>query len=117
MLFSPVQIHDLLSSLLSNASEGDGVHTAMLLVPQGQLLACATSSYVAPDESASAQDPENLDEEDETHLSGDDEDDDEEPYLDKPERLRLLSGLASQWEEEESPRVECEVRSSMTLHD
>jgi hypothetical protein len=37
------------------------------------------------------------------------EDDEDVVYLDHPERLRLLLGLASQWEEESSPRVECEA--------
>jgi hypothetical protein len=44
-----------------------------------------------------------------------DEDEGEEPYLDGPERMRLLCGLASQWEEDESPRVECEVTSDVLL--
>jgi hypothetical protein len=50
--------------------------------------------------------------EDEDGDEGDEEEEevtDSEPWLEGPERLRLLLGLASQWEEDESPRVECEV--------
>jgi hypothetical protein len=111
MLFSPDQIHSLLESLLSvGAAEGNGLHTAMLLIPQGQLIACATASYAAHEDSTSTGDLADLTEEGNAEGLEDEGEVDDEPYLDAPERLRLLSGLASQWDEDESPRVECEVR-------
>jgi hypothetical protein len=82
MLLSPLQLHADLSRLTSPSPSEP--HTALLILPHGRLL-CSASKY---DEMEFAED---------------------EPYLDEPERLRLLCGLASQWEEDESSRVECEV--------
>jgi len=84
MLLSPASCHDQLKSLLSNDS---GPHTALLATPEGQLVCCASIERLdEPEDEASA-----------------------EPWLDEPERIRLLLGLLSQWQQEESPRIECEV--------
>lgn len=114
MLVSPIRVHKLLSGLLG-ATDAEGPHTALLITPQGQLLAQAT----APDDDEDGEengdaegddeDGADKDDEEEQDEGDDDDDDDDEPYLEGPERLRLLLGLASQWEEDESPRVECEV--------
>lgn len=84
MLIAPQKVRLQLLGCLSTGSED--AHTAMILLPNGQLLASA-SVYDEMDA------PE----------------DDDEPYLDEPERLRLLAGLASQWEDGQSPKIECEV--------
>jgi len=84
MLLSPASCHEQLTSLLS---QDIGPHTALLATPHGQLVCC--SSKERPDE----QEGEST----------------AEPWLDEPERIRLLLGLLSQWEQEESPRIECEV--------
>ncbi|KAL1405120.1 hypothetical protein Q8F55_008743 [Vanrija albida] len=110
VLISPARINDLLTSLLDNDS-GAGPHTALLITPQGQLLSHVTLSY--DDEADEDADDEGQDADGEPNGEAGDldaEDDaEEEPWLEGPERLRLLLGLASQWEEDESPRVECEL--------
>jgi hypothetical protein len=68
-----------------------------LILPQGQLLSSATAYNDYPEENG------------EEDANGGTDESGDEPYLDDPERMRLLLGLASQWEEDESPRVECEV--------
>lgn len=125
MLISPIRVHQVLDGLLG-ATDAEGPHTALLITPQGELLAKAT----VPDEDdddedgdaegrdedggdqeggdQGGEDRKEPDEDDDGDDDGDEEEDDE-PYLEGPERLRLLLGLASQWEEDESPRVECEV--------
>lgn len=118
MLVAPIRIHELLAGLL-DADEEAGPHTALLITPSGQLLAHATVPEDEEEESGSEApngenyDGEGSDEEggeDKGNDSGSEEDsEDDEPYLEGPERLRLLLGLASQWEDDESPRVECEV--------
>lgn len=110
MLVSPIRVYGLLSGLLG-ASDADGPHTALLITPQGQLLAKATVDDEDFEENGDAEGDgeDGADKEDEEEQEDGDEDDDDEPYLEGPERLRLLLGLASQWEEDESPRVECEV--------
>jgi hypothetical protein len=108
MLLSPLRIHDLLQSLLSfDAGTCEGLHTALLLVPQGQLIACATTPYFPSNDTQSVT---TSDQAAFSDLADEEDEQGEEPYLDAPERLRLLSGLASQWEDDDSPRVECEVR-------
>ncbi|KAL0247005.1 hypothetical protein I308_104038 [Cryptococcus tetragattii IND107] len=102
MLISPAKIHACLSALLSSTSTS-GPHTALLITPQGQLISAASI-------------PED---EDENEGSGEGEEGDgvtetggmiaEELYLDPPARLRLLLGLASQWNQGESPKMECEL--------
>lgn len=116
MLVSPIRVHKLLSGLLG-ASDADGPHTALLITPQGQLLAKATVDDEDYEENGDAEgdDEDGADKEDEDEQEDGDEEDDDEPYLEGPERLRLLLGLASQWEEDESPRVECEVGDALPL--
>ncbi|WWD19861.1 hypothetical protein CI109_104328 [Kwoniella shandongensis] len=97
MLISPSHIHSLLTSLLSPLSTS-GPHTALLILPQGQLL---SSAFIDQDEGEDGNEDEDEEEEG--------EDEDNEPYLEKPERLRLLLGLASQWNEGESQKMECEL--------
>ncbi|KAK1922174.1 hypothetical protein DB88DRAFT_497442 [Papiliotrema laurentii] len=87
MLLSPAYCHDRLTDLLSNHG---GPHTALLATPNGQLVSRATTDR----SSLSAESEEGLE---------------SEPWLDEPERTRLLLGLLSQWEEHESPRIECEL--------
>ncbi|TXT04341.1 hypothetical protein VHUM_04108 [Vanrija humicola] len=117
VLISPARINDLLTSLL-DADSGAGPHTALLITPQGQLLSHVTLSYDDDDGEGDDGEDDGDGEEDANHADGeangdaadgDTDDDAEEPWLEGPERLRLLLGLASQWEEDESPRVECEL--------
>lgn len=95
MLLSPLQLHHDLQALTSPTA---GPHTALLILPQGRLL-CSASRY---DETFTGDENENENENEE-------ENEDEQPYLEEPERLRLLCGLASQWEEDDSSKIECEV--------
>lgn len=83
MLVSPALCHDRLQSILGESSTGP--HTALIATPNGQLVSSASNPR------------------------SEDEADSDEPWLDEPERIRLLLGLLSQWEEDESPRIECEV--------
>ncbi|GMK57103.1 hypothetical protein CspeluHIS016_0309430 [Cutaneotrichosporon spelunceum] len=121
MLVSPIRVHSLLASLLDD----DGPHTALLITPPGQLIAQATldeegsepngATSEASVDGEAAEDRAEEEAGDEEDGSGKDEEvseedeEDDEPYLEGPERLRLLLGLASQWEDDESPRVECEL--------
>ncbi|WOO86196.1 uncharacterized protein LOC62_07G009682 [Vanrija pseudolonga] len=112
VLISPARINDLLTSLLDNDA-GAGPHTALLITPQGQLLSHVTLSYDDDGDEGAEEEEEDAEftdaEANGDAADGDTEDDTEEPWLEGPERLRLLLGLASQWEEDESPRVECEL--------
>lgn len=85
MLISPALCHDRLSAIIAQDS---GPHTALLATPNGQLVSRVTKDRTVTGSS-----------------------DDDEPWLDEPERIRLLLGLLSQWEDAESPRIECEVGS------
>ncbi|WVN90009.1 uncharacterized protein L203_105241 [Cryptococcus depauperatus CBS 7841] len=100
MLISPAKLHSFLSSLIS-ASPSLGPHTALLITPQGQPIVSASIPTDYGDSEEGDNEDDNNDEEE-----GDDA---EEPYLDKPARLRLILGLASQWNENESPKMECEL--------
>jgi hypothetical protein len=93
MLLSPATCHKRLQAILG--TEELGAQTALLATPGGQLISCAAKDK-ADAEAAS-----------------------DEPWLDEPERIRLLLGLLSQWEEGESPRIECEVSrlKSAPIHD
>ena len=103
MLLSPLQIHSHLTTLISSPLPGSP-HTALLISSTGQLLCWAQRHLdVGGDETSGDGEGEDEDEDEEEQQSSD------EPWLDTPERMRLLLGLASQWEEDESPRVECEV--------
>jgi len=82
MIISPATCHRRLQALLG--SQELGAQTALLATPGGQLISCAVK----------AKEVEALP---------------DEPWLEEPERIRLLLGLLSQWEEGESPRIECEV--------
>lgn len=119
VLISPARINDLLTSLLDNDA-GAGPHTALLITPQGQLLSHVTLSYDDDGDDGEEEEGDSgfTDAEangDAGDGDGDTDDDAEEPWLEGPERLRLLLGLASQWEEDESPRVECEVGAAKLL--
>lgn len=83
MLLSPALCHDKLEALLAESSSGP--HIALIATPNGQLVSSATIPL--PEEEVES----------------------DEPWLDEPERIRLLLGLLSQWEEDTSPKVECEV--------
>lgn len=112
MLVSPIRVHDILTGILET-NEEDGPHTALLITPPGELISYSTLPEDIDGEE-SLGDAEEDDADGNGDGDGDDGDDDsddeeEEPYLEGPERLRLLLGLASQWEDDESPRVECEV--------
>jgi hypothetical protein len=107
-------IPHLARSILSTSVDA-GPHTALFILPQGRLLASVTRYDVLYDEITGEEaDVAGLSlGETEAGVEGGQE----EPYLDEPERIRLLCGLASQWEEDESPRVECEVSPSVTFND
>ncbi|KAK8853433.1 hypothetical protein IAR55_004139 [Kwoniella newhampshirensis] len=109
MLISPSHIHTLLSSLLSSQRGPEGPHTALLILPQGQLISSAFADLDDEGEESDAGE-EGEEGEGDGGVDGDGgEDEDEEPYLERPERLRLLLGLASQWNEGESQKMECEL--------
>lgn len=99
MLISPAKIHASLSALLSSTPVS-GPHTALLITPQGQLISAAS---IPADEDEESGEGEEGDDVARTGVIT------EEPYLDPPARLRLLLGLASQWNQGESPKMECEV--------
>ncbi|WRT70003.1 uncharacterized protein IL334_006996 [Kwoniella shivajii] len=123
MLISPGVIHSVLTSLLSS-EPSSGPHTALLIYPTGQLV---SSAYIPLDESSDSQDGDdaqksdcqdvnvngndndNDNEEEHDDDNDNDDDDDDEPYLEYQERKRLLLGLASQWNENESGKMECEL--------
>jgi hypothetical protein len=121
MLVSPIRVHNLLAGLLDE----DGPHTALLITPPGQLIAQASlddeGSEPNGTNATDASEADTGEREDsgseggseDGSEEGSEEDDDDEPYLEGPERLRLLLGLASQWEDDESPRVECEVSAAL----
>lgn len=121
MLISPLRLHHDLTSILSPTIDA-GPHTALLILPEGRLLSSATryDELYAEEAEGEAEEADNAPDMNGLSVSGgisggaadggeEGEGEEEEPYLDEPERIRLLCGLASQWEEDESPRVECEV--------
>ena len=145
MLLSPLLCHHGLSKLVSQRDQ-EGPHTALLASPHGQVVASASRSYEEdedPGESSTAgrQRKSGLNGEGENseadvngtdHTENEDErmnggaekeeeegegEGDDEPWLDEPERLRLLLGLASQWSEDDSPRIECEVSEDLPSRD
>lgn len=83
MLLDPKAITGALNDIVDGQTP-QAPHTALLLLPQGRPLASVT-------------------------LSSSFDDDADEEYLEPEERLRLLSGLAAQWDPSESARMECEV--------
>ncbi|ORX39376.1 hypothetical protein BD324DRAFT_327969 [Kockovaella imperatae] len=93
MLLSPLLCHESLSQLVES-----GPHTALLASPHGSVVASARRPEGERDETNDDDDEEEEEEEE-----------DEGPWLDEPERMRLLLGLASQWTTDESPRIECEL--------
>ncbi|EIW70062.1 hypothetical protein TREMEDRAFT_61824 [Tremella mesenterica DSM 1558] len=133
MLLNPKHIHqDLLSTLsFDKRQKDDTPHTALLIGPQGQLV-CWTTNKNQPfshdpqiegeqqherneditHDGAVANGEEDGQNEDRVHEEEKQyvDEEEEEPYLEDPERLRLILGLASQWEEDASPRVECETQ-------
>jgi hypothetical protein len=105
MLLSPARIHADLSNITS-PSDTTYPHTALLITPAGQIMSWVSTppGYDYYDE----QDPNtngngNGDE-------GEDEEGEEEPWLDTPERLRLILGLVAEFTEESVSKVESEVR-------
>ncbi|KAI9633718.1 uncharacterized protein MKK02DRAFT_38375 [Dioszegia hungarica] len=121
MLISPLRLHHDLTSILSPTIDA-GPHTALLILPEGRLLSSATryDELYAEEAEGEAEEADNAPDMNGLSVSGgisggaadggeEGEGEEEEPYLDEPERIRLLCGLASQWEEDESPRVECEL--------
>ncbi|WWC72235.1 uncharacterized protein I206_106197 [Kwoniella pini CBS 10737] len=105
MLISPSKIHSNLISLLSTNYK-KGPHTALLIYPNGQLVSSAnlpSDDYEDDDEdnqsNGKLKGQEELEEEEE----------EEEPYLEIQERFRLLLGLASQWDRQDSGKMECEL--------
>ncbi|ORY33380.1 hypothetical protein BCR39DRAFT_519597 [Naematelia encephala] len=93
MLISPERVHRHLQATLADRN---GPHTAVLTAPQGQILGSASVAPNSDSKDSYTDDPGH-------------EMNDNEPWLETPERLRLLVGLASQWHTDESPRVECEL--------
>ncbi|WVQ75648.1 hypothetical protein IAR50_005277 [Cryptococcus sp. DSM 104548] len=96
MLISPAKIHAALTSLLS-PNPTLGPHTALLITPQGRLMSRAFINL------------EDEDSEDGDGVNNGDAGGVDEPYLDPPARVRLLLGLASQWNEGSSAKMECEL--------
>jgi hypothetical protein len=105
MLLSPAKIHDDLSSITST-SDTSYPHTAMLITPAGQIMSWVSTP---PGYDYYDQDPNN------DHENGDSqqEGDEEEPWLDTPERLRLILGLVAEFTEGTVSKVESEVSLSI----
>ncbi|ODN77455.1 hypothetical protein L202_04633 [Cryptococcus amylolentus CBS 6039] len=94
MLISPSKIHAALTSVLS-PNHAEGPHTALLITPQGRLMSRAAINLD--------------DDQDSDDGNGKGEGGVDEAYLDPPARVRLLLGLASQWNEASSAKMECEL--------
>ena len=112
MLLSPARIHADLSNITS-PSDTTYPHTALLITPAGQIMSWVSTppGYDYYDE----QDPNtngngNGDE-------GEDEEGEEEPWLDTPERLRLILGLVAEFTEGSVSKVESEVRLQAAILD
>lgn len=102
MLLSPARIHTDLSAITSS-TDTSYPHSALLITPAGQIMSWVSTppGYDYYDE----QDPN-------TNGNGgeDGEGDDDEPWLDTPERLRLILGLVAEFTEGSVSKVESEVR-------
>lgn len=98
MLLSPAKIHADLSSITS-PTDGTYPHTALLITPAGQIM-----SWVSTPPGFDYYDDETKDE-----TNGDEEEGEEEPWLDTPERLRLILGLVAEFTEGSVSKVESEV--------
>jgi hypothetical protein len=105
MLLSPARVHADLSNITS-PSDTTYPHTALLITPAGQIMSWVSTppGYDYYDE----QDPN-------TNGNGngdgeEDEEGEEEPWLDTPERLRLILGLVAEFTEGSVSKVESEVR-------
>lgn len=110
MLLSPAQIHSRLSSVTSS-SDSSMPHTAMLITPAGQIMSWVSTppgfdyydqeEEMGPNGHADANGNQG-DEEGE-------EEEEEEPWLDTPERLRLILGLVAEFTEGVVNKIESEV--------
>jgi hypothetical protein len=102
MLLSPARIHADLSNITS-PSDTTYPHTALLITPAGQIMSWVSTppGYDYYDE----QDPNTN-----GNGNGNGEEDEEEPWLDTPERLRLILGLVAEFTEGSVSKVESEVR-------
>ncbi|KAL7424586.1 hypothetical protein Q5752_000270 [Cryptotrichosporon argae] len=104
MLISPATTHSLLRDLLTPS----GAHTALLVTPAGQLVCQATlDEYADGANGGEAADSEGAAGDADAVQEG--EVGDEEPYVEPQQRLRILMGLAAQWEPGVPPKQECEL--------
>ncbi|WVR09626.1 hypothetical protein IAU60_006698 [Kwoniella sp. DSM 27419] len=112
MLISPARVHSTLTSILG-PKPSSGPHTALLITPQGQLVSAAHIPLDVDEEDESDRGVEGavgMDGQAEAEQSeGLGEGEDDEPYLETQERKRLLLGLASQWNDSEGQKMECEL--------
>jgi hypothetical protein len=106
MLLSPARIHADLSNITS-PTDNTYPHTALLITPAGQIM-----SWVSTPPGFDYYEDDSKDDTD-----GDEQDDEgeEEPWLDTPERLRLILGLVAEFTEGSVSKVESEV-SCIPLH-
>jgi hypothetical protein len=105
MLLSPARIHADLSNITS-PSDTSYPHTALLITPAGQIM-----SWVSTPPGYDYYDEQDPNTNGNGHEDGEgDEEAEEEPWLDTPERLRLILGLVAEFTEGSISKVESEVR-------
>jgi len=109
MLLSPAKVHADLSRITSS-TDTTAPHTALLITPAGQIM-CSVSTppgydYYEPEGSGTNEDGEDQDVDEEDGGYGEEE---EEPWLDTPERFRLILGLVAEFTEGSVSKVESEV--------
>ena len=106
MLLSPARIHADLSNITS-PSDTTYPHTALLITPAGQIMSWVSTppGYDYYDE----QDP-NTNGNGNGNGEENEDEEEEEPWLDTPERLRLILGLVAEFTEGSVSKVESEVR-------
>jgi hypothetical protein len=114
MLFSPAAIHDNLSSVTSS-TDTSLPHTALLITPAGQIMSWVSTppgyDYYDGDGAGSQEHDQNGDANYDEGVIDEEEGDegDDEPWLDTPERLRLILGLVAEFTEGIVNKIESEV--------
>lgn len=116
MLFSPARIHASLSNVTSSTDVALP-HTAMLITPAGQIMSFVSTppgyDYYEGQETNGDGGNKQGEEEEEEPEGGEG---DEEPWLDTPERLRLILGLVSEFTEGTVNKIESEVSAFPFLY-
>ena len=115
MLFSPAAIHANLSSVTSS-TDTSLPHTALLITPAGQIMSWVSTPpgydyYEGQDDIANGdlEQAEDEDGDEDRYDAGEEAEGDDEPWLDTPERLRLILGLVAEYTEGIVNKIESEV--------